>query len=67
MSLALWLGPILVIRAIVQYHVVVDELDISGLELDVEIVGRVVGHRVEQVERFDLLCGQPGHVGKTLR
>ena len=67
MSLALRLGPILVIRAIVQDHVVVDELDITGLELDVEIVGRVVGQRVEQVERFDLLCGQPGRVGKTLR
>ena len=26
-----------------------------------------VGQRVEQVERFDLLCGQPRRVGKTLR
>jgi hypothetical protein len=38
MSLALGLGPILVIGAIVQNHVVVDELDIARLELDIEIV-----------------------------
>ena len=38
MSLALGLGPILVIGAIVQDHVVVDELDIARLELDIEIV-----------------------------
>ena len=67
MPLALGLRPILIIGAIVQDHVVVDELDIAGLELDVEIVGLVVGQRVEQVERFDLLCGQPRRVGKTLR
>ena len=38
MPLALRLRPILVVGAVVQDHVVVDQLDIAGLELDVEIV-----------------------------
>ena len=38
MSFPLGLGPILVISAIVQDHVVVDELDVARLELDIEVV-----------------------------
>jgi hypothetical protein len=38
MSLALGLGPILVVGAIVRDHVVVDELDVTGLKLDIEII-----------------------------
>src|ERR1700682_2801810 len=38
MSFPLRLGPVLVIGAIVQDHVVVDQLDIARLELDIEIV-----------------------------
>jgi hypothetical protein len=38
MSLALRLGPILVIGATVQDYVIMDKLDIARLELDIEIV-----------------------------
>src|SRR5215831_2041518 len=37
MSLAFEFRPILVIGAIMQDHVVMDELDIAGLEFDIEI------------------------------
>ena len=47
MSLPLGLGPILIIGAIVQDHVVMDELDVARLELDIEIVRRVIGECVE--------------------
>jgi hypothetical protein len=51
----------------VQDHVVVDELDVARLELDVEVVRRIVGERVEQVEGLDLARAQPRHVGEALR
>ena len=50
-----------------QDDVVVDELDIARLELDIEIVRRIVRECVEQIERLDLLRGQSRRVGEALR
>ena len=47
MSFPLGLRPILVIGAIVQDHMVVDQLNIARLELDIEIIRPVIGKRIE--------------------
>ena len=66
MPLALRLGPIHVIGAIVQDHVVVDELDVPRLELDIKMVRWVVGQSVEQIKRLILLQRQARDIGEAL-
>ena len=50
-----------------QQRVIVDELNVAGTKFHVQMQRRVIGQRVEQIQRLNLLRGQGWHIRKAAR
>src|SRR5262249_61539709 len=63
----LWLRPVLESRAVVQDRVVVDQLYVARTKLHLYIQRRVVGQRVEHIQRLDLSGGESRNIRRPAR